>query len=238
MSDIIVTPDDLDPKDENINKENLQNNSDQSNQPTDSNSNATGRKHYRGDNKMISNLKTVKKQKENKVARLTRERDKQKDDLNRGYIIVPLDDQRSKHVKIDTTDKSIIASSIAEKEFEIYELGLDIEEIKMKIQDLATAKKSNFKGKLSKKKQSIKDDKTLKQINGKLTEALNNGSKSVINNIQEQYNSGNKIDAYYSLKEFLSQELKSVAKQLNKSPEREKEMLDRVLDKLSKAELL
>lgn len=220
---------------ENINN-NLQNNSEEKEQPENADTgNGSGRRHYRKDNRHIANLKNTKALKLKKMERLTSERDGKKADLDRGYISVQLGDDpdRVKRVSLDSTDKEMIKSVIAEKDYEVYELGLEIADIDLKICALATAKKSSFKNKLSKKKQDKNESDLVKKIGSTLDNASKNGSKEIVSQLQQQAQSGNKNDAYKSLKSFLSQQLKTVAKKLDKDEKLEKNVLDRVLDKLS-----
>jgi len=201
---------------------------------------STGRKHYRKDNTRIANLNTTKLQKQKKLARLIRERDSKKADRDRGYINVPLNDdadtKRVKQVQLDPSDKEMLRSVIAEKEYEIYELGLDIDEIDVKIRALATAKTSSFQNRLNKKKQDKNENDMVKRIDSALDKASKNGSKEIVSKIKQQVQSGKKDDAYDSLKSFLSQQVKPVAKKLDKDSKLEKNVLDRVIDKLSSSQ--
>lgn len=198
---------------------------------------SAGRRHYRKDNTRIANLKNTKLQKQKKLARLISERDSKKADRDRGYINVPLNDdsdtQRVKQVQLDPSDKEMLRSVIAEREYEIYELGLDIDELELKIKNLATAKKSSFKKKLSKKKQDKNENDMVKRIDSALDKASKNGSKEIVSKIKQQVRSGKKDDAYDSLKSFLSQQVKPVAKKLDKDAKLEKNVLDKVIEKLS-----
>jgi hypothetical protein len=235
MTDILITPDELDPTNGDENN-NLQNNSEENTQPENAEtSNGSGRRHYRRDNKQIASLKNIKSRKQEKLARLTRERDGKKADLERGYINVQLgdDSERVKQVGLEPSDKEMIRSVIAEKEYEIYELGLDIDEIDVKIRALATAKKSSFKKKLSKKKQDKNENDMVKRIDSELDKASKNGSTEIVSKIKQQVRSGKKDDAYDSLKSFLSQKVKPVAKKLDKDAKLEKNVLDKVIEKLS-----
>ena len=219
-------------------KSNLQNNSEASTQPENAETNnGSGRKHYRRDNRRIANLKNVKSRKQEKMARLTSERDSKKADLDRGYMIISLnndsDTQRVKHVPLDPSDKEMLRSVIAEREYDMYELGLDLDELELKIKNLAAAKKTSFKDKLSKSKRVKKENDLVKRVEGELIEAQKNDSKKIVSQIQQQAQSGNKNGAYDSLKFFLSQEVKTVAKKLDKDAKLEKTVLDKVIDKLS-----
>lgn len=232
-------PEDLDPKDGIENKENLQNNSEENTKSENEDTNSSaGRKHYRKDNRRIANLKNTKSRKQEKLARLNGERDTKKADLDRGYLIVQLgdDSERVKHVPLDASDKEMIRSVIAEKEFEIYELGLDIDEIDLKLRELAAAKKTSFKDRLSKKRQVKKEDDLVDRVGRELNKASQNGDEKIISEIQQQVKSGKKNEAYDSLKSFLSEQVKPVAKKLDKSEQLEKKVLDRVLEKLSKVQ--
>lgn len=199
---------------------------------------STVRRHYKKDNLQIAGLKRIKDQKVRKDKRLGDEIDSLKSDLARGYLIVQLveDSEKMKHVQLDVSDKEMIKSAIAEKEYEKYELGLDIGEIDMKIRTLASAKKSSFQNKLSKKKQDKNENDMVKRINSALDKASKNGSKEIVSKIKQQVQSGKKDDAYDSLKSFLSQQVKPVAKKLDKDSKLEKNVLDRVIDKLSSSQ--
>ena len=240
MTDILVTPEELDPTNgEENNNNNLQNNSEENTQPENAETNnGSGRKHYRKDNRRIADLKRTKTQKEKRDKRLGDEIDSLKADLARGYLIVQLveNSEKVKHVQLDVSDKEIIRSAIAEKEYKKYELGLDIGEIDMKIRELAVAKKSSYKARLSKKKTSKKEDDLVKRVIKELDEASKNGGKVIVDRIQQEAQAGNKDDAYDSLKSFLSQEVKTVSKKLSKSSELEQKVLERVLDKLNTSE--
>lgn len=227
MTDNLNTPNAVDSTDTNSNANN------------DEVNNGTGRKHYRRDNRRIANLKNVKSRKQEKMARLTSERDSKKADLDRGYMIISLNDdsdtQRVKHVPLDPSDKEMLKSVIAEREYDMYELGLDIEELELKIKNLAAAKKTSFKDKLSKSKRVKKENDLVKRVEGELIEASKNGSNQIVSHILQQVQSGNKNDAYNSLKSFLSQQVKTVAKQFDKDEKLEKIVLDRILESYSKA---
>lgn len=235
MTDFLTTPEELDPTNGSEIK-NLQNNSEENKQPENAETNnGSGRRHFKKDNSLIAGLKRTKTQKVGKDKRLSDEIDSLKADLARGYLIVQLveDSEKLKHVQLDVSDKEMIKSAIAEKEYEKYELGLDIGEIDMKIRTLASAKTSSFKKKLSKKKQDKNENDMVKKIDSALDKASKNGSKEIISKIQQQVQTGNKNDAYDSLKSFLSQQVKTVAKKLDKDEKLEKNVLDRVIDKLS-----
>ena len=235
MTDVLITPDELDPTNGNENN-NLQNNSGENAQPENAETiTGSGRRHYRKDNRQIANLKNIKSRKQEKLARLNSERDGKKADLERGYINVQLgdDSERVKRVILETSDKEMIRSVIAEKAYEIYEITLDIAEIDLKIRALATAKKSSYKRKLSNKKQDKNESDLVKKINSALDKASKNDDKEIVSHIQQQVQLGNKNDAYKSLKSFLSLQVKSVAKKLGKDEILEKNVLDRVIEKLN-----
>ncbi|MCZ7616617.1 MAG: hypothetical protein PHY57_10940 [Ignavibacterium sp.] len=199
---------------------------------------STGRRHYKKDNLTIAGLKRIQNQKRKKVSRLTQENSKMKADLDRGYLIVPLAEgsENVKHIKLNKSDREIIEAAIAYNEFDKYETGLDIGEIEQRIIDLASRKKSSYKDKLSKKKANLKESELVKRVDKELDKASKNGSKEIVSRIQQQVQSGNKNDAYNSLKSFLSQQVKTVAKKLDKDEKLEKNVLDRVIDKLSAAQ--
>ena len=199
---------------------------------------STGRRHYKKNNLLIAGLKRTKTQKVGKDKRLGDEIDSLKADLARGYLIVHLgeDSTRVKHVQLDVSDKKVIKSVIAKKEFERYELGLDIGEIDSKIRDLASAKQSTYKDKLSKKKASKNEDDLVKRVIKEMDAAAKNGGKEIVSRIQKEVQAGNKDDAYKSLKSFLSENVKTVSRKLNKSKELESSVLGRVLDKQSSAQ--
>ena len=223
MSDEINNPDDLNNPSTNGNEKN-------------DDKSGSGRRHYRKDNKRIANLKNVKSQKQEKLKRLIDERDAKKADLERSYLIVSLDngsnEERVKHIPLDSSDKEMIRSVIAERELEIFELGLDIDEIDLKIRELAAVKKSSFREKLSKKKQTKKEDNLVKRVSKELDEAAKDGSNETVNIIKEQIQSGKKNEAFKSLKSFLSEKVKTVAGRLDKSEELEKNVLTRVIEEL------
>lgn len=220
--------------------ENLQNHSEENIQATgdETTAKSNGRRHYRKNNKTIANLNLTRDQKKQKEERLSKEIADKKADLDRGYLIVQLgeDSERVKHVQLDAPDKEIIRSVIAEKEYEKYELGLDIGDIELKICDLAAAKKSSYKDKLSKRKAGKMENDLVRRVNKELDKASQNGSKELVSKIEQQVKEGKTGAAYDSLKSFLSQEVKTVSKKLNKSSELEQKVLERVLDKLNTSE--
>jgi hypothetical protein len=235
VTDFLTTPQSLDSNNsiEN-NNNNLQNNSEEGTQPENTETdNGPGRRHSRKGNRRLANLNTTKAQKQKKMARLTSERDGKKADLDRGYINVQIgdDSERVKRVSLDSSDKEVIKSVIAEKSLEIYELGLDISEIDLKIRDLAIAKKSSYNNKLSKKKAGKTEDDLVKRVSKELDKASQSGNKEIVSQIQQDVQAGNKSDAYKSLKSFLSENVKTVSRKLSKSKELETKVLDRVLDK-------
>ena len=226
----------LNPTNGNENISKLQNNSEEEKQPENTETNnEAGRRHYRKDNRRMADFKRTKTQKEKKSNRLGTEIDSKKADLDRGYLIVQLgeDPERVKHVQLDFSDKEMIRSVIAEKEFEKYELGLDISEIDLKIRELAAAKKSSYRDKLNKKKADKIENDIVRRVIKELNGASKNGTKTTVSQIQNQAQSGKTKEAHDSLKSFLSQKVKTVAKKLDKDEKLEKNVLERVLDKLS-----
>jgi len=216
--------------------DNLQNNSGDNTQPENAEPrNGSGRRHYRKDNRLIADLKRTLTQKNIKNSRLQSEIDKYKADLERGYLIVPLgDDSRAvKHLRLNKADKKTITAAIWQREFEKYELGLDISELEMRISQIASAKTSSYRDKLSKKKKEKNENDLVKRIVGALDKASKNGSKDIVSQMQQQAQSGDKNEAYQSLKSFLAQEVKTVAKKLGKSSELEHNVIGRVFEKLS-----
>lgn len=199
---------------------------------------STGKRHNKKDNKTISDLKRVQNQKQKKLDRLTQEISKQKADLDRGYLIVPLAEgsEKEKHVKLNKSDRGIIEAAIAYSEYDKLETGLDIGEIEQKIIDLASRKKSSYKDRLNKKKANLKESDLVKRIGKELDKASKNGSKALVSRIEQQVKEGKTSAAYDSLKSFLSKEVKTVSKKLSKSSELEQKVLDRVLDKLNTSE--
>jgi len=236
------TPSKRDPSVWHENEENPENDSEENQEQEETETNAKGKKRYsKRNNKRIANLKRTKGQKEKKLARLESERDTKKADVSRGYLIVHLNDdesdtEHSKHVQLNTSDKEVIRAVIAEKDFEIYELGLDIGEIDSKIRDLASAKKSSYKDRLSKKRKTKNEDDLVKRVDKELSKTSTNGGAEIISEIQKQIQSGKKNEAYYSLKAFLSEQVKTVAKKLDKSEQLEKNVLDRVIENISKVQ--
>lgn len=196
---------------------------------------STGRRHFRKDNRRIADLKRTKTQKEKKSERLQSEIDSHQADIDRGYLIVKLgdDSERVKHVQLDVSDKAIIKSVISEKAYEKFELSLDISEIDSKIRELAAAKRSSYKDRLSKKKAGKIENDLVKRVVKELGEASKNGGKEIVSNIHQQVQSGKKDVAYDSLKFFLSQQVKPVAKKLFKDAKLEKNVLDKVIEKLN-----
>ncbi|HMU43988.1 MAG TPA: hypothetical protein PKA80_11865 [Ignavibacteriaceae bacterium] len=196
---------------------------------------STGRRHFRKDNRRIADLKRTKTQKEKKSERLQSEIDSHLADIDRGYLIVKLgdDSERAKHVQLEVSDKAIIKSVISEKEYEKFELSLDISEIDSKIRELAAAKRSSYKDRLSKKKAGKIENDLVKRVVKELGEASMNGGKEIVSNIHQQVQSGKKDVAYDSLKFFLSQQVKPVAKKLFKDAKLEKNVLDKVIEKLN-----
>jgi len=201
-------------------------------------SQSNGKRHNKKDNKKISDLKRVQNQKQKKLDRLTQEISKQKADLDRGYLIVPLAEgsEKVKHVKLNKSDRGIIEAAIAYSEYDKLETGLDIGEIEQKIIDLASRKKSSYKDRLNKKKANLKESELVKRIDKELDKASKNGSRELVSRIEQQVKEGKTSAAYESLKSFLSTEVKTVSKKLSKSSELEQKVLERVLDKLNISE--
>ena len=220
--------------------QNLKSNSEESTQPkNEETNNGSGRKHQKKDNRRIANLKRTKSQKERKSERLVFEIDSHKADIDRGYLIVQLgdDSEKIKHVQLEISDREMIRSVIAEKEYIKYELSLDIAEIDLKIRELASAKKTSYKDKLNRIRQEKKENDLVKRVSKELDSVGKSGSNEVVLSIKDQLVAGNKTEAYKSLKSFLSQEVNPVAKKLSKSKVLEKNVLKRVLDKLAPVQL-
>ncbi len=219
-----------------------ENHSEENQEQEDPETNAKGKKRYnKRNNKRIANLKRTKVQKEKKLARLISERNTKKADIDRGYLIVHLNDdesdtEHSKHVRLNGADKEVIKAVIAEREDEIFDLNEEIEKIDADLLALATVRKSSARDRLGKKKQTKKEDDLVDRVGRELNKASNNGDEKIISEIQQQVQSGHNNDAYYSLKAFLSEQVKTVAKKLDKSEQLEKKVLDRVLENISKAQ--
>ena len=235
MENTNYSPENLESTNGEVN-DNLQNNSGENTQSENVEPrNGSGRRHYRKDNRLIADLKRTLTQKNIKNSRLQSEIEKYKADLQRGYLIVPLgDDSRTvKHLKLNKADKKTITAAIWQREFEKYELDLDKSELEMKISQIASAKTSSYRDKLSKKKKEKNENDLVKRIVGALDKASKNGSKDIVSQMQQQAQSGNRNEAYHSLKSFLAQEVKTVAKKLDKSSELENNVIERVFEKLS-----
>jgi hypothetical protein len=194
------------------------------------------RRHSRRDNKKIASLKTVKSRKQEKLDRLKSERDAKKADLERGYLIVSLGDEskpeRVKHMQLDVSDKEVIKAVIAEKDLEIYELEEEIESINVKMAGMASLKKESYRHRLNKRKQTKTESNLVVRVDKELNAALKNGNSDKVLEIRQNIQSGKTIEAYKSLKSFLSEEVKPISKKLDKSVELEKVVLERVLEKL------
>jgi len=199
------------------------------------------RRYNKRNNKRIANLKRAKEQKEKKKDRLGSERDAKKADISRGYLIVHLNDDESdtehtKHVPLDVADKEIIKAVIAEREEEIFDLKEEIEKIDNDIKVLASVRKSSARNRLGKKIQTKQEKKLVEQIDKALTKASGNGKQELVSEIESQIKKGDNSKAYNSLKAFLSEQVKPVAKKLDKSEEFEKSVLNKVIENITKAQ--
>lgn len=196
-------------------------------------------RHNKRSNSKIANNKTVKDRKSERLSRLTSEVSAKKADLDRGYLIVPVDDSiqdgKVKHLQLDSTSKMIIKSVIAEKELEIYDLKKEIEDIDAELKTLASTKTGSMKDKLKRRKKEDKENKIQSRIDTEVGKAAGNGTGLLIQEIKNQMTEGKKDEAYASLKKFLSQEIKPIAKQLDQDKELEKKIIIRTLEKLEKA---
>ncbi len=226
------SPEELNPTNGNENNDNLQNNSEENNNHK-SNSNGKGKKrYYKGNNRKLANLNRTKSLKKQKQERLISEIETLKADLNRGYIIVADEEGQTRHKPLDVADKKVISSKISELDFERFMLTFEIADLDEDIRNLAGVKKSSITDKKSKIRRSKNEDNLVQCVSKALIKASENGSEEKISKIKQQIQSGQKNAAYNSLKSFLSEEVKPVAKKLNKSVELEKNVIERVLDKL------
>jgi hypothetical protein len=230
------SPEELDPTNENENNESLQTDSEENNN-NESNSNGKSKKrYYKGNNRKLANLRRTKSLKKQKQTRLISEIETLKADLKRGYFIVETEEGQTRHKPLDVADKKVISSKISELDYESFLLTFEIGDIDENIRDLASVKKSNITDKKNKVRRSKQEDDLVDRVGRELNKASTNDGAEVISAIQQQVKSGKKNEAYDSLKSFLSEQVKPVAKKLDKSEQLEKKVLDRVLEKLSKAQ--
>jgi len=188
---------------------------------------------YKGSKKKLANRTTVRDQKQKKYIRLVSEMNEYKAELKRGYRIVENDDGQVRHVSLTSAEKDVISFKISDLDYERFMLRIEIQGLDQKISQIATKKLKINRTKKNKAAKSIKEDKLVQRVNRELSEAAKNGSKKIVSQIQQQVQSGNKNDAYDSLKSFLSLQVKTVAKKLDKDEKLEKIVLERVIDKLS-----
>jgi hypothetical protein len=196
------------------------------------------RRYNKKNNRRIANLKRVKDQKKQKLASLKSKRDVKKADKTRGYLVVSLGNntKHNKQVKLDAVDKEVLTSGIYDLEVEIYELEGDIKNVKDQISSLANAKASSSKDKLSKMKENKKVNDLVARIDRELTKAAKNGNAQIISEIRLQAHTGNTNKAYESIKSFLSENVETVSKQLDKSSQLQDSVLNKIIEKISKVQ--
>jgi hypothetical protein len=213
-------------------EDNTEENSDQ-----ESNANDEKRiRDYKGSNRKLAGLRRTKSQKQKKYDRLVSEMNDLKAEQKRGYRIVENADGQIKHNPIESSERLVISFKISDLDYERFMLRIEIQILDQKIKSLASRKRSNSITKKEKAVRSKQENDLVGRVSKELTEASKNGSKEIVTEIQHQIQSGKRNEAYKSLKSFLSEEVKPVAKKLNKSTEMEKNVLERVLDKLSPAQ--
>lgn len=191
---------------------------------------------YRGSNKKLAGFVRVRSQKQGKYERLVSEMDDLKADLKRGYRIVTNDEGSVNHIPITSSENMVISFKISDLDFERFMLRFEIADLDQAIKQLASRKRTNRITKKKKVARSKQEDKLVKQVTSAMTKASKNGSTEIVSQIQQQAQAGKDNEAYDSLKSFLSQKVKTVSKKLSKSPELEKNVLGKVIDKLSPSE--
>lgn len=257
MEHLNKSPGELDPTNGNENIENLQvdteentqevsaeNNSEENQQQETTDNAAKGKRKYsKKNNRRIANLKNTKSLKKRKLARLKDERSSKKAAIRRGYLISNLNNneedsnpEHNKHVTLDPADKEILCSGITELDLDIYDLEQEVKKVNNQMFSLASAKTSTNRDKLNKKKESKKVDDLVDRVSRELTKASKNGSTGIISKIQLQAQTGNKNEAFETIKSFLADQVKTVSKKLDNSKQLQDNVLNRVIEKLSKVQ--
>lgn len=181
----------------------------------------------------LASLRRSKSQKQLKYNRLVKEMRSLKADQKRGYRIVENKDGQKVHIPIDSTEDLILSLQISERDRERFNLRYEIRDIDQDIKSLANKKLSNSKLEKERARMSEQQHNLVKRIMGELDKASKNGTSARVAEIRSQATNGSKDIAAALLKSFLSDNVQTVFKKLSKSDELEKNVMERVLDKLN-----
>lgn len=191
---------------------------------------------YKGSNRKLANKITARDQKQKKYDRLVNEMNEYKAELKRGYRIVEKDDGQVSHVPLTSAEKNVSSFKISDLDYKRFMVRIEIQGLDQKITQIATKKRTISRTKKNKVARSIKEDKLVQRVDKELSNAMKNGKQKLVSGIENQVRTGDNTAAYNSLKSFLSAQVKPVAKKLDKSVELEKNVLNRVIENISKAQ--
>jgi hypothetical protein len=176
------------------------------------------------DPRKLANLRRNKASKLGKLNRLTLEQDEIQAILDRGFLIIPGDQDSqnsagSKHKQLDVTERMHYANKKLAKELEIFDLKVELAGLKAELKEKFSRNRQAGKQKLLKKKAALSVDKATNTLKGVMEAESRNGGAGKLTEVHTLILEGKRDVALKSLMSFLKEKVKAPFKKMESDVE-------------------